>query len=161
MKRVERLTLLNLTENRSSAVHVTACSLILLNDDARVLLIKNQESGEWTLPLAEVRAGETAVDAAVRGASEELNIKLRGVEPIGLSTANESNTVLTAEYGTLQLSNFIFSSTYWQQNKETESDTDHTMSYFSMADLPTLNAQTTHILQLFKAWLPSRVFQFA
>ena len=60
---------------------VVAVAVVVLDDDARVLMIERTENGKWALPGGAQELGKSVRDAAVRETREEtgIDIELSGV----------------------------------------------------------------------------------
>lgn len=64
-------------------VHVVGAEVLVINDDNKILLIKNPKRG-WELPGGGVEKGETIPDAAIREVKEEAGIDIELVKFCGV-----------------------------------------------------------------------------
>jgi ADP-ribose pyrophosphatase YjhB (NUDIX family) len=139
---------------------IPTTSVILLNENAQVVLLKSENSNHWFLPMGEIESTETALDSAVNKTRESLGVDLVDIEPIGYSTAALANKTVLENNGPVHYYNFIFASTCWDGELNASSDVERYETY-SMSELPPLTEPSRHSLSVFRKWLPSRVFQFS
>ena len=142
----------------ATAVRVPSCTLILLNENAQLLLLKNKADRQWQLPLTHIQPAETATTTTLRLANEQTRVTVEDIECVGYASAASENMLVLA--GTqVHLHSFIMVSTTWQgQVKPGLEFTE--AQFFSIQSLPELPGHTLQAIRLFKKWLPSRVFQF-
>lgn len=146
--------------DRSQApIRVPSCTLLLLNADGKVLLLKNSVDGQWQLPLTDIRPKETATETTQRLARGQTGVELEDIECIGYSSADQAN-YLEHDDLAIQLHCFIMVSTQWQ-GSVTGAEAIHDAQFFGMQTLPPVAEHTRQAIQLFKKWLPRRDFQFA
>ncbi len=144
----------------STAVKLPACVVILLNENAEFLLIKETARQQWQLPLDGIRDGETATEATLRLTRQQLGVEPAELECIGYSSADPANKIIwPAQNILVQLHAFVMVSTDWQGDISPATDYD-SAQYFGIRDLPPVPAHVEHHIQMFTSWLPNREFQF-
>jgi len=139
-------------------IRVPSCTLILLNDQAQLLLLNNKQQNQWQLPLTDIRPDESATSCTMRMAVEQTSIELDDIECVGYSSMAPESVTLWSDTQ-VQLHSFIMVSTSWQGNLHANEEFAQ-MKFFGIQSLPELPNHTLQAISLFKKWLPSRVFQF-
>lgn len=134
--------------------------MLILNDEAQVLMLKPAEEPAWILPWGEMAATETPQNTAERVSREETGLELLDIECVGFSSASSSNRVHNSRGEPQHLHLFTFVSTYYSGSLR-HPDLIEQVQFFNISDLPDTAVPFQESIQLFRRWLSSRTLQFS
>lgn len=140
-------------------IKVPATTILILNDEAQVLVLKPHGKEKWILPWGEMKTKESAIDSVARIAKAETGLELLDVECVGFTSANKIVHVNNKNGQPQHLHLFTFVSTYFSGHLELKEAFEE-LAFFSIGELPTLAKPFDGSVESFKNWLPSREMQF-
>jgi len=132
--------------------------IVILNDEAQVLLQHQTTTNTWVLPSGSVQNDETAVEAVVRQTLQETGLEIQEIECIGYSSSAPCEHVVDENGHKTHCHALLFVSTFWKGELQ-PANKSTAPKFFSMNELPDLQPNMEHTLVLFKAWIKSRIFQ--
>lgn len=140
-------------------IKVPASTILLLNDEAQLLLLRTDYDEQWRLPWGEIQTQESADECVARVTTAETGFSLVDVECIGFSSKHAHNHVRKQGGNVQHLHLFVFVSTVFSGELELKPSISEA-GFFDMNALPAIADPFAASVNLFQAWLPSRRFQF-
>lgn len=131
--------------------------VIILNNEAQVLLLKPDSSSTWHLPEMAMKLNETAAHCALRAADEQAGLHVLDMECVGYSSAKDEQ-IVNQSGDSIQQHVLIFVSTYWEEAATSLQTIEPPFEWFAVADLPALNENMAATITLFRSWLTNRQF---
>ncbi len=127
--------------------------LIVLNDEAQVLLVKDGLSERWQIPELPIQTGVPAATVLEQCAKTKAGIELLEVECIGYLSKAEPLPENACDHHAL-----IFVSTHWVP--DAQFNNAEPVKFYSTNSLPSISTATQSTLAIFNSWLAERAMQF-